>query len=127
MKNVTHEKKGCKEREKRTHLWRRVGQQIQNNILARKRMSYCCCCFFFFFYYYYYYYYYHYYFSASFGNCRMIECSSLRKLHCTSSLYHCWTPERIPLQQGAVVVGKVSNKQTTLELSKKRSVTKLPT
>jgi hypothetical protein len=109
MKNVTHEKKGFKERENRAHLWRRVGQQIQNNILARKRMSYCCCCCFFFFYYYYYYY-----FSASFGNCRMIECSSLRKLHCTSSLYHCWTPERIPLQQGAVVVGKVSNKQTTL-------------
>jgi hypothetical protein len=116
MKKVTHEKKGFKERENRAHLWRRVGQQIQNNILARKRMSYCCCCrfFFFFFFYYYYYYNYYYYFSASFGNCRMIGCSSLRKLHCTSSLYHCWTPERIPLQQDAVVVGKLSNKQTIL-------------
>jgi hypothetical protein len=128
MKKVTHEKKGFKERENRAHLWRRVGQQIQNNILARKRMSYCCCCRFFFFFYYYYNYYNYYYFSASFGNCRMIECFSLRKLHYTSSLYHCWTSERIPLQQDAVVVGKLSNKQTDyLEVSKKRSVTKLPT
>jgi hypothetical protein len=48
MKKVTHEKKGLKERENRAHLWRRASQQIQNNILARKRMSYYCCCRFFF-------------------------------------------------------------------------------